>query len=109
MSAAPNATPAWGSFNAPRMLAHVTDALRMATGDLPVAPRGGPLAFWPINSLVMFYLPWPKSAPTAPGRPQSVANDDRRARKDRHCCDVAWLSTIARTLGSSSSYFICPG
>ena len=38
----------------------------MATGDLPGRSAGGPLAFWPINSLVMFYLPWPKSAPTAP-------------------------------------------
>ncbi|MFN7982194.1 MAG: DUF1569 domain-containing protein [Vicinamibacterales bacterium] len=62
----PSATPAWGSFDAPRMLAHVTDALRMATGDLEVAPRSGPLSIWPLNSLVMFYLPWPKSAPTAP-------------------------------------------
>lgn len=62
----PSATPAWGSMNAPRMLSHVTDALRMATGDLAVAPHGGPLSIWPINSLVMFYLPWPKGAPTAP-------------------------------------------
>lgn len=62
----PNATPAWGSFNAPRMVTHLTDALRMATGDLPVKPLKGPLGIWPLNSLVMFYLPWPKSAPTAP-------------------------------------------
>lgn len=62
----PDATPAWGSMNAPRMLTHVTDAVRMATGDLRVAPKASPLSVWPLNSLVMFYLPWPKSAPTAP-------------------------------------------
>jgi len=62
----PGATPAWGSLNAPRMLTHVTDAVRMATGELAVAYRGGPLSIWPLNSLIMFYLPWPKGAPTAP-------------------------------------------
>jgi uncharacterized protein DUF1569 len=62
----PQASPRWGKFDAPRMLAHVTDGVRMATGEIPIAPRNGPLKYWPINVLVMFYLPWPKSAPTAP-------------------------------------------
>lgn len=60
------AQPAWGSMSASRMLAHLADAVRMATGELPVAPRTTPLGVWPINVLVMFYLPWPKGAPTAP-------------------------------------------
>lgn len=62
----PDTTPAWGSMNAPRMLTHLVDALRMATSDLAVAPKRSPIALWPLNSLIMFYLPWPKSAPTAP-------------------------------------------
>jgi len=62
----PQASPRWGKFDAPRMLAHVTDGVRMATGEIPIAPRNGPLKYWPINVLVMFYLPWPKGAPTAP-------------------------------------------
>lgn len=62
----PAAQPKWGSFTAPRMLTHVTDGLRAALGELPVARKAGPLGYWPINVLVMFYLPWPKSAPTAP-------------------------------------------
>src|SRR5580765_2691180 len=62
----PDARPRWGRFDAPRMLAHVTDAVRMATGEVAIAPRGGPLKYWPVNVLVMFYLPWPKGAPTAP-------------------------------------------
>jgi hypothetical protein len=62
----PDAAPAWGSMNAPRMVTHLVDALRMATGDLVVAPKASPLSLWPLNSLIMFHLPWPKSAPTAP-------------------------------------------
>jgi hypothetical protein len=33
---------------------------------LKLTPFPGPLQYWPINVLVMFYLPWPKSTPTAP-------------------------------------------
>ena len=53
-------------MSAPRMVTHLTDALHMAIGELAVAPKSSPLSWWPLNSLVMFYLPWPKSAPTAP-------------------------------------------
>ena len=58
--------PQWGRFDAPRMLAHVTDALRTATGEVRCAPRRSPLRYPPINSLVMFHVPWPKGSPTAP-------------------------------------------
>jgi hypothetical protein len=62
----PDAKGLWGSLDAPRMLCHVTDAVRSATGDVVCTPKPSPLRYPPINSLVMFYLPWPKSAPTAP-------------------------------------------
>lgn len=61
-----SARPRWGRMDALRMVAHVTDALRLAMFELPVAPMPSMLGVWPINVLVMFYLPWPKSAPTAP-------------------------------------------
>jgi hypothetical protein len=61
-----SARPRWGRMDALRMVAHVTDGLRMAMFELPVAPMRSMLGAWPINVLVMFYLPWPKSAPTAP-------------------------------------------
>lgn len=60
-------TPArWGRFTAARMVTHVTDAIRSATGELAVSPIKGPLAVWPLNVLAMHHLPWPKGAPTAP-------------------------------------------
>jgi len=60
----PEARPKWGSFDAPRMVTHVTDSIRASLGELKLTPFPGPLQYWPINVLVMFYLPWPKSAPT---------------------------------------------
>jgi hypothetical protein len=62
----PDARPKWGTLDAPRMVTHVTDAVRSSLGEVELTPMSGPLAVWPINVLVMFYLPWPKSAPTAP-------------------------------------------
>lgn len=58
--------PKWGKLDAPGMVAHVIDVLRLGTGEIVVASKGGPLQYWPINTLVMFHLPWPKGAPTAP-------------------------------------------
>ena len=62
----PDAAAQWGKFTPSKMLAHLNDALRMASGDLPVAPRNTPLRFWPIKQLVIYVLPFPKSVPTAP-------------------------------------------
>jgi hypothetical protein len=44
----------------------VTDALRSSYGEVTPTPKASPLKHWPINSFVMFYLPWPRSVPTAP-------------------------------------------
>jgi hypothetical protein len=34
----PDAEPAWGTLNAPRMLCHLADQMRVALGDLPTKP-----------------------------------------------------------------------
>jgi len=39
----PETTARWGKFSAAQMVAHLNDALRMATGDLAVAPRKLPI------------------------------------------------------------------
>ena len=65
---APAAAPRWGSFTAPQMLAHLADALRMATGELPVARRPVPWLLYtpPFKQLIIHVLPFPRGAPTAP-------------------------------------------
>ena len=48
------------------MLAHLNDATRMAIGELPVASKNMPLRFFPLKQLILYVLPFPKGAPTAP-------------------------------------------
>ena len=56
----------WGKFTAPQMVCHLADALRMAHGTFPVKPRNLPLRYPGIKQLVIYQLPFPKGAPTAP-------------------------------------------
>lgn len=56
----------WGKFTAPQMVCHVTDGLKMAMGELQIPRRPGPLRYFPIKHLILFVLPFPKGAPTAP-------------------------------------------
>ncbi|MBC7842412.1 MAG: DUF1569 domain-containing protein [Gemmatimonadaceae bacterium] len=64
---APDMQPRWGRMSAPKMLAHITDAFRMALGDLPVKPKKIPLVgSFPVKQLVIHVLPFPKNSPTAP-------------------------------------------
>lgn len=56
----------WGKFTAPQMVCHITDGLKMAMGELHVPPRKMPLRYFPLKHLVIFVLPFPKGAPTAP-------------------------------------------
>jgi hypothetical protein len=62
----PDRQPQWGKFTAPRMVVHLTDALRMAMGELPVKPKRTPLRFAPLKQLAIYVLPFPKGLPTAP-------------------------------------------
>jgi hypothetical protein len=60
-------TPArWGKFTATKMIAHVNDAMRMATGDLPVRPKRTPFKNAFMRWLIIHVAPFPKGAPTAP-------------------------------------------
>jgi len=62
----PDAERKWGRMSAPQMLAHVVDCMRMSLGDLRVPSKNLPLRFTPIKQVVIYLLPFPKSAPTAP-------------------------------------------
>lgn len=62
----PDATPSWGKMTARQMLAHVVDALRMATGEIPTESKKLPIRFAPVKQLIIYGPPFPKSAPTAP-------------------------------------------
>lgn len=59
-------TPLWGRMDSRQMLAHLSDGVRMALGELNVQPRPGALRFPPIRHAIVYWLPFPKGAPTAP-------------------------------------------
>lgn len=63
----PDAKARWGKMTAPRMICHLSDSLRVSSGEIPAAPKQGllanPLARW----LVAYLVPFPKAkAESAP-------------------------------------------
>jgi len=72
----PNATPRWGKFDCPSMLAHVNDALRMPLGDLTPTPRRMVIRHFPLKQLIIYLLPFPKGVPTAPELLSRCTNAD---------------------------------
>ena len=58
--------PQWGTMTPLQMVAHLSDSLRMASGELEVAPKKVPLRFAPLKQLVLYLLPMPKGVPTSP-------------------------------------------
>ena len=62
----PDTRPQWGKMTASQMVAHLNDAMRRAIGELPCAPKNVPIRFFPLKQLLIYALPWPKGAPTAP-------------------------------------------
>jgi hypothetical protein len=62
----PDAERKWGSMTAPQVVAHLVDAARMALGDLPCRPKKLPIRYPPLKQLIVYWLPFPKGAPTAP-------------------------------------------
>jgi len=77
------APPRWGRMDCPQMLAHLSDGVRMALGELPVTGRGpGALRLGPIRHAVIYWLPWPKGAPTAPELLKRRATDCEAERAE---------------------------
>lgn len=74
--------PQWGRMNAPQMVSHLIESLRMATGELPVASKNLPLRYPPLKQFIIYLMPFPKSAPTAPEliarEPTTWADDVQR-------------------------------
>ena len=72
----------WGTMDVANMLQHLHLSSRMAVGELPV-PSVNKRVFqmFPLKHLLLYVLPFPKGAPTAPElKPRAgVALEDERA------------------------------
>ena len=62
----PDSKPAFGKMNVNQMVVHCTGGIDMFIGRLKVAPKSGPLSIPLLRYLVIYVLPWPHGAPTAP-------------------------------------------
>ena len=62
----PQRQPQWGRMSAAQMVVHLTDSLKMASGELEVTPKKVPIRFSPLKELVLYVLPIPKGVPTSP-------------------------------------------
>ena len=56
----PEAPRRWGRMSAAQMIAHLSDQMRHALGDCPVAARPGPLRFPIVRYASIYVLPWPR-------------------------------------------------
>ncbi len=62
----PDSAALWGKFDCPRMLAHIADGLRLTLGEISPKPKKTLLRHSPFKQLVIYWIPFPKGAPTAP-------------------------------------------
>lgn len=62
----PDAKAQWGSFDAPRMMCHLSASMDAGLGTLEV-PRAGPgiLRHFPMKHLALYVIPMPKGAKAA--------------------------------------------
>jgi hypothetical protein len=78
----PQTRPQWGKFTPARMLDHCAGAMRAGLGDFPVAPKQTPFRNWLMQKLIIYVLPWPKGAPTAPELLADREPDFEKAKAD---------------------------
>ena len=75
------ALPQWGSQSLNGMLLHCADPIRTALGEMEVQPKSGPFRLPPIKLSIIYWMPWPKNAPTAPEYVHKEAGDWQSARE----------------------------
>jgi hypothetical protein len=62
----PSHTPQWGRMSAPQVVCHLAESLKMALGELSVAPKKAPIRYPPLKQVIVYLAPFPKNVPTAP-------------------------------------------
>jgi hypothetical protein len=59
-------------MNAHQVIVHLTDPFRAALGERTAHKMPGLFSKWPLNKFIVYLMPWPKGAPTAPEFIQGV-------------------------------------
>lgn len=56
----PDSPRHWGTMTAAAAVAHLTDQLHMAFGEIPRRSPRPVLSYWPLNYLAIYAIPWAK-------------------------------------------------
>jgi hypothetical protein len=101
----PATKPKWGRMDASRVLCHLGDTLAMAVGDVPTQPMNRK-AFhrFPLKHLILYVLPFPKGAPTAPEL-LSTAPGNFDADRQRVLELIDRLAAAPDTMGPENPFF----
>lgn len=93
----PTATRRWGRMSVGQMVWHCNQVLKTSLRDIQVEPRRPP---FPVGALkfMLFRMPWPHGAPTAPEYQAGVPRDFEAER--RQCLELIDRFT-ARKIGDS--------
>jgi hypothetical protein len=76
-----SSTRRWGSMDVVGMLQHLNLSARMTLGELPVQSKNKRvLQVFPLKHLILYVLPFPKGAPTAPELKPAVAESFEEER-----------------------------
>jgi hypothetical protein len=99
----PESKARWGTFDAPRMMCHLADALEEALGKRTV-PRSGPalLRHFPMKHLAIYAIPMPKGA-RAPRELLAEEPGDFEASRRRV---LAGVEQIASLRGRAPDHFL---
>lgn len=63
----PDSVPRWGRMTAHQMVCHLADAIRMATGQRPVAANSNWFKRTILKAIALYApIPWPPGIPTSP-------------------------------------------
>jgi hypothetical protein len=90
--------PRWGKMSAAGMTAHLNDNMRMALAELPVKSKGARLRFTPIKQLILYVLPFPRGAPTAP---ELLARCDQASLDEERKQFIALMQRLATVTEST--------
>jgi len=81
-SLTPESKPLWGKFNSSQMLSHCALVIGMSLGDVPTKFKSSFLCFTPIKKLIIYVVPFPKGAPTAPELLPAQSCDFQQSQAD---------------------------
>ena len=80
-SLSPDSRRLWGEMSVGEMVAHISDAIRVALRDVPVESARGPGRFAVVRYLMIHLVRWPKGRLTA--APEMLTADPTDLESDR--------------------------